>query len=284
MKRQEPRASGGDIPEEIARHYLEGKEAGRLASGRGELERVRTQSILGRFLPPAPATILDVGGAAGVYAIPLARQGYFVHLIDPVELHVTEARDAARAAGVSLAGLAVGDARRLDLGNESADAVLMLGPLYHLVDREERMRVLREARRVLKPHGVLIAAGISRFASLIDGVASGLLRDPVFRDIVARDIETGRHENPTSHPEYFTTAYFHRPEELRDEIGEAGFTGVQVLAVEGPVWSADGFESAWADPAQREALLSHLETVEGEPSIQGASAHVLVIGRRENAR
>lgn len=269
-----------NLSEEIAGHYEEGREAGRLSSGRGELERVRTQAILARYLPKPPAVVLDVGGAAGVYAIPLAKQGYQVHLIDPVELHVAQAREAAAHAGVALASAAVGDARRLEAEPASADAVLLLGPLYHLVEREDRGIALREALRVLKPRGVLFAAGISRFASLIDGVASALFQDPAFRSIVAGDLKTGRHENPTNHPDYFTTAYFHRPEELCEEVYEAGFGGVHVLAVEGPVWSAGGFEAAWADPAQRAALMECLEKTEREPSIQGASAHLLAIGRR----
>ena len=271
------------IREEIRQHYLEGKEAERLAAGQGELERVRTQSLLGRFLPPTPAVVLDVGGGAGVHAIPLAAQGYLVHLIDPVELHVEQARVAAESAGVSLTSVTVGDARKLEFEDASADAVLMFGPMYHLVERAERMEALREARRALRPQGVLLAVGISRFASLIDGVGQGFIADPVFRGIVAGDLATGRHENPGKHPHYFTTAYFHKPEELCDEIQEAGFGGAQVLAVEGPVWSAAGFEAAWADPAQREALLGYLEKVEREPSVMGASAHFIAVGRKQES-
>jgi ubiquinone/menaquinone biosynthesis C-methylase UbiE len=267
------------IPQEVAGHYAEGREAERLASGRGELERLRTQAILARYLPAPPAVILDVGGAAGVYAIPLAAQGYKVCLVDPVELHVAQAREAAARAGVSLEA-SVGDARRLEAEPASADAVLMLGPLYHLVERGDRLIALREAFRVLKPRGVLLAAAISRFASLIDGVASAVFHDPAFREIVAGDLASGRHENPTHHPDYFTTAYFHKPEELCEEVYEAGFGAVQVLGVEGPVWSTAAFESAWADPAQREKLLEFVEKVEREPSIQGASAHLLAVARR----
>ena len=271
----------GLLSKEIEGHYAEGREADRLRAGRGELERVRTEAILERYLPPPPAKVLDIGGAAGVYALPLAKKGYSVQLIDPMELHVAQAREAATAAGLSM-GASVGDARKLE-GVESgcADAVLMLGPLYHLVERGDRLQALREAFRVLKPRGALFAAGISRFASLIDGVATDLITDPVFRDtIIAGDLATGRHENPTNHPNYFTTAYFHKPEELCEEVYEAGFGAVHVLAVEGPVWSAAGFEKAWSDPEMRMKLLEYLEKIEREPSLQGASAHLLAVARR----
>jgi ubiquinone/menaquinone biosynthesis C-methylase UbiE len=270
------------IPNEIEGYYLQGKEAQRLSDERGELERLRTQAILVRHLPPAPAELFDVGGGAGVYAFPLAKQEYRVHLIDPVELHLEEARSHAAASGVSLASISRGDARHLEISSGSAGAVLLLGPLYHLVERSDRLQALDEARRILKPQGVLFAAAVCRFASLIDGLASGYFRDAEFRNIVAADLASGQHCNPMNHPAYFTTAYFHRPEDLAAEVREAGFGEVQILAVEGPAWSAPLFREAWENPAQRQSLMDFLSLIEGEPSIQGASAHLIAVARRPN--
>jgi len=267
------------IPKEVRAHYEAGQESERLRAGQGELERLRTQAILARELPAAPATVYDVGGGAGVYAIPLAAAGYQVHLIDPVELHLDQAREAAAAAGVRLASIERGDARKLEAKAATADAVLLLGPLYHLTDRGDRMEAIAESRRVLKPGGVMVAAGISRFASLIDGVAQGFFRDEAFRQIVAGDLESGQHRNPVGHPRYFTTAYFHRPDELVAEVREGGFGDVVVVGVEGPVWSAGRFEETWSDPVQRARLMEFLSTVEREESILGASAHFLAVAR-----
>jgi len=125
--------------------------------------------------------------------------------------------------------------------SDSADAVLLLGSLYHLVAYEDRMQALRETRRILKLGGVLFAPAISRFASLLDGVARGFFQDPEFRKIVAADLASGQHRNPWNHPAYFTTAYFHRAAELADETRNAGFRDVEILAVEGPVWSGARF-------------------------------------------
>ncbi|HET7841232.1 MAG TPA: class I SAM-dependent methyltransferase [Terriglobia bacterium] len=269
----------GLIPEEIERHYQQVVEAERLAAEQGELERLRTQQILARELPPPPAVIFDVGGAAGVYAIPLAKQGYQVHLIDPVERHLRQARAGAEAARVVLASIVRGDARKLEVRAGTADAVLLLGPLYHLVEQSDRMVALREALRILKPGGILVAAAISRFASLIDGVSRGFFKDPVFRKIVAGDLASGQHRNPTENAHYFTTAFFHHPEQLDAEVREAGFEEVQVLAVEGPIWSAAQFSQTWRDPVQRRELMEFLALVEREPSVLGASAHLLAVGR-----
>ena len=265
------------IPKDVEAHYLETKESERLSGVHGELERLRTLEILARVLPPAPAVIFDIGGAAGAYAFPLSEQGYVVHLIDPVEPHLEEAKARSESSGIKLGSITKGDARSLSASSNSANAVLLLGPLYHLVERADRLMALREARRILKLHGVLIAAAISRFASLIDGVARGFLHDAEFRKIVASDLATGQHRNPTAQTAYFTTAYFHRPEELAAEVREAGFDHIQLFAVEGPVWGAAHLGEAWDDPVQRKSLMEFLALIEREPSAHGASAHLLVV-------
>jgi ubiquinone/menaquinone biosynthesis C-methylase UbiE len=272
----------GLIPKEIEAHYLEGGESERLSNEWGELERLRTQAILARHLPSAPAVILDVGGGAGAYALPLAKQGYEVHLIDPVELHLEQARTYAQASGIALASITQGDARHLDFPASSADAVLLLGPLYHLVERSDRLQALLEARRVLKPQSVLFAASISRFASLIDGLSRGFFQAAEFRKIIEADLTHGLHRNPTNQPAYFTSAYFHRPEEFAAEVGGAGFGDIQILAIEGPAWSTTQFRDAWNDAAQRQKLMEFLSLIEAEPSIQGASAHVMAVAFRPN--
>jgi len=272
------------ISKEIEEHYLHTREWERLSAGLGELERLRTQAILARYLPPAPATIFDVGGAAGVYAFPLAQHGYQVHLFDPVELNLEQARSHATASGITLASITMGDARQMNIPSGSADALLLLGPLYHLVEQSDRLQALREARRVLKRRGVLFAAAISRFASLLDGLARGFFQDPEFRKIVAADLASGQHRNPTDDLRYFTTAYFHRPEELAAEVRDAGFGAgfddVEVLAVEGPAWSAGRFGEAWDDPVQRQSLMEFLSLIERERSTLGASAHLIAVGHR----
>jgi SAM-dependent methyltransferase len=258
----------------IGEYYAQGREQARLETT-NRLELLRTRELLARFLPAPPARVLDVGGGAGVHARPLLERGYDVQLVDPVELHVEQ----ARAAGVPAD---VGDARALDHPDDAVDAVLLLGPLYHLVAADDRRQALREAARVVAPGGVVIAAAISRFASTIDGLARGFLADPDFETIVERDIAEGRHENPTAHPGWFTTAYFHRPDELAAEVEAAGLRLVRLVAVEGPasmLLAAD--EARWLEDEERRAvLLRAIRRVESEPALLGASAHVIAIAHR----
>jgi ubiquinone/menaquinone biosynthesis C-methylase UbiE len=270
------------LDRDIQSYYALGAERGRLRGPGGRLEFVRTQELLARFLPPPPAIVADVGGGAGVYALPLAAAGYQVHLLDPIELHVEQALVQAREQRVPLASARVGDARRLPYADASLDAALLLGPLYHLTDRDVRVTALADARRVLRPGGRLAAAAISRFASTFDGLARGFLTDPRFERIVDGDVHSGQHRNPDleGRPEWFTTAYFHHPDELRGELGDAGFRVEAVLAVEGPGAFRPELDAWLEDGERRDVLLRAIERVESEPSVLGASAHLLAFGSK----
>ena len=259
---------------QIIRYYEEYDEHSRLTGAYGGLEFTRTMDLLLRHLPSPPARILDIGGATGPYSEALARRGYEAHLLDPIPKHVEAARTRS-----GVASAVAGDARNLHWPDGFADAVLLLGPLYHLCDIAERVQALREARRVLKRGGALAAAAISRFASLLDGLNRGFIDDPRFQPILLQDLESGDHRNTTNTLDFFTTSHFHRPEELAQEIGGAGFHGVQVFAVEGPVWAASSFEQRWSDPEKRDFLLDILRRVESDSSLLGASLHLLAIAR-----
>ena len=268
-------------PEEVAQHYASGYEANRLQQEEGKLERERSKELIGRFLPPIPAKILDVGGGPGGYACWLAKQGYEVHLIDITPLHVQFAAEASRSQPETpLASAEVGDARSLSWQAETVDAVLLLGPLYHLTNRQDRLQALQEAYRILKPGGILLAAAISRFASTFAGLCKGALKDPEFVAIVDRDLQSGHHENFTDKPEYFMDTFFHHPNELGNEVAEAGFEVMGIYGVEGPGWLLPDFDEWWNNEKYRELLLHLARTLESEPSILGANAHLFIVSKK----
>jgi SAM-dependent methyltransferase len=264
------------LEREIARYYEAGHEAERLSSPFCRWERIRTLDLLARFLPPAPARILDVGGASGAYAFPLAEMGYVVDLLDPVPLHIQQAEQLARVVKRAPRSFQIGDARQLPCDNGAADAVLLFGPLYHLTDFEDRITAISEARRVLRANGVLLAVAISRFASALDGIARGLIRDADFVRIVEHDLTAGQHRNLTQNMDYFTTAFFHHPDEFRIELIQGGFPAPTLCAIEGPLWTVPEL----ASPEQREKLMAITRALESEPTLIGASAHIMGIATR----
>jgi SAM-dependent methyltransferase len=261
----------------IVRHYEdEIREEDRITVGIGRLELLRTQEILRRHLPSAPAEILDVGGATGVHAKWLAADGYRVHIVDLTPRHVEKARADLGSLGVTAE---IGDARDLSLADGCVDAVLLFGPLYHLVERADRVRALGEARRVVRPGGIVAVAAVNRFASLFDGMKRNILTDPDFRAIVERDLREGQHRNPGNRPDWFTTAFFHHPAELRREVADAGLSVVEIVGVEGPAQWFRSADRQWETDEGREAILFAARAIEAEPSLLGLSSHLIAVAR-----
>ena len=209
--------------------------------------------------------MLDVGGGTGVHAAWLADRGYRVHLVDVVPEHVRAAAEHG------LLTAEVGDARRLTQTDASVDAVLLLGPLYHLLVRAERLSALVEARRVLRPGGVLLAAAIGRFMAVLDWAQSGCLTADFAAKLVPV-LSSGVHD-PTLG---FTDAFFHTAAQLRQEVAEAGFAGVRVVGIEGPAWTIVDAHGGDAD-ARFDSALRCAQLTENFAEIVDASAHLMAL-------
>ena len=255
-------------------------EAARGESVSVQIEFARTQEIVRRYLTTPGLRVADIGGGPGVHARWLANDGHHVTLVDPVARHVEDARQIQPVSGSIRVEL--GDARHLELEDGAFDAVLLLGPLYHLPEAEHRLTALAEAKRIVRPGGVLFVAGISRFAALHDGLAREKLFEGGFREMAEHDLATGVHLNPDERPGWFTTAYFHRPEELGAEMVAAGLSDVEVLGLEGLAGWLPHLDARWQDTNDRRMILDVLAALESEPSLRGASAHLLGVGTRPN--
>ena len=267
---------GEDAPPVIdpamARHYASGAELGRLEQVNA-LEFERSKVLLSEHLPAA-GRVIDVGGGPGTYAAWLAELGYEVDLIDPIPLHVQQALARGRS-GASFRAQ-VGDARALPFDSAVADAVVMMGPLFHLTDPADRHRALAECRRVLRPGGTLLASAMGRFFLFYKGVAANVVRDPEARARLVSITSTGI--RPSSEPPF--PAYAHRPEDLEREVTSAGFAHVRVRAIEGIFNLLGDLPYRMGDPPSRQALLELLGAFEDDPSVTGVSGHLMATAKR----
>ncbi|GAB2484644.1 hypothetical protein GCM10027063_28260 [Promicromonospora xylanilytica] len=269
MEQREQRAVDLRVQEYYAGRTGWDEHARLTATAQGPVEHIRTQELIRQRLVPG-ARVLDVGGATGVHAVPLAADGYDVLLVDPVPGQV------ARAAQHGTFEARIGDARDLaapglGLADGSFDAVLLLGPLYHLANRADRLRALGEAVRVARPGGFVAAAAITRLAALVGG-GYEVFRPTDWQAVLEHGAA------PDDIP--FPAAHFHDAAELAAEATDAGLSDVVVHGIEGPAGGA--LERVALDAPEAQALIDAALTLARSLSTTGGvtdmSQHILAIG------
>lgn len=265
---------------EVLEFYEKGAEIGRLNRGLGIIEADRTKDILSRYVRPG-MDVYDVGGGIGYYAGWLAEQGCNVSLFELAPAAI----EYAKAHQNTPYEARVADARALPAQDGSCDVLLLMGPLYHLLEKGSRMQAIREARRVLRPGGNLIVAAVSKFSSATWAlstyrITNNFIDDEIYMDMLRGELTSGEHHRPEKYPNFIAQAYFHTPEALEAELTEGGFTVERLLAVEGCIWFTPDLNEKWEDPASRNRLLELLRLTESEPSILGFSPHFLAVAKK----
>jgi S-adenosylmethionine-dependent methyltransferase len=245
------------------------------------MERHRTEfavtmRALAEHLPPPPARLLDCGSGPGRYAIELARRGYEVTLFDLSAGCLQMAQEKAAKAGVTLVAYEQGTATDLSrFPNASFDAILLMGPLYHLLGEAERQQALAECHRVLKPGGSLFAALISRYAALRWAAAhepSWILERPELAEmILTTGVLPPRGESDTEF-----VAHFAHPTEVVPLCQRVGFEVVTVLGVEGLVSMIEDGVNALSGEAW-ETWVDLNYRIAADPSIHGCVEHLLAV-------
>jgi len=281
------------IDKDVLAGYNAGIEKNRLREGLGLIELERTKEILRQQLPNPtksdfdPAVVYDIGGGYGEYSYYLTSLGYEVHLYDISEKNIEMSHDLGVEYGLTLKTAEVADARSINRPDNSADAILLFGPLYHIVDDSERQLCLKECYRLLKPNGLLFTAAITRYATTLWALTvydkNPLLDEAAFYDMLEREIKTGDHiKNPESRYRGMGRSYFHLPDELKNEIEAAGFCDTDIRGVIGPCWLIPNLDEAWKHETKRENIMQIVRLCEEEESIMGLSTHILSISRKAN--
>lgn len=257
----------------VQAYYSRDEAHDRLDAGLGRVEFARTITVISRTIPRPPAIVLDMGAGPGRYTDWLLGAGYDVFMRDVVRSHVESARGRHPTLDAK-----VGDARSIDLPDATVDAVLLLGPLYHLPERRDRLAALREAGRVTKSDGIVFAAAISRWASRIHGmlVERAHERYPELADHVEEMERTGW-MRPLFDGAF--TGYSHTPADLLREVEDGGLEVVDLVSVEGPSVGLHDLDARMDDDDERRFLLETLAAIESVPELLGVGPHLLVTAR-----
>ena len=268
---------------EVFEFYNAGAEKGRLEKGLGKVEFYRTKEILEKYISDTNNKIYDIGGGIGIYSSWLAELGNEVHLLELAPSAVEYAVNNQTENNAFIAEVC--DARYINRPDESADIVLLMGPLYHLQNRADRLQVLKEAKRVLKKDGLLFSVGISKFSSTTwalstYGKDNNFLDDDVYNNMIEKELAIGIHNRPKKYPYFIAQAYFHTPLGLQKETEVIGFKTIQKHAIEGVIWFTPCLEEKWNDENSRERLLSILRQTENEEEIMGMSPHFMIVSRK----
>jgi S-adenosylmethionine-dependent methyltransferase len=241
------------------------------------IEFQSTLQALTEYLPAAPADLIDIGGGPGRYAITLAQRGYRVTLVDLSAGSLELAKQKAAEAQVNLTAFIHANALDLSAFPEAAfNAALLLGPLYHLLKLEERQIALRQTHRLLKSGGLIFATFITRFASFRDAAVHGysyVLDDHAYSE---RLLAIGINDNGKG----FTDAYFFHPDEVIPLAESGGFTTLRLMGCEGILAGHEDYVNSLTG-ADHDFWLDINYRMAQEPSLLGASDHLLYIGRKD---
>lgn len=272
--------------------YNAGIERNRLRTGIGLIEFERTKEILLEKLPKPPSVVYDIGGGYGEYAWWLASLGYEVHLFDLSETNICMSRELAEEhPGAALKAALVCDARSVPRPDKSADAVLLMGPLYSITEYEERICAIRECHRLLKKDGILFSAALTPYSPLIPRLATyhendtkrrRELDDPAVMSMIERALEDGCYINPDRKiiDHGLGSSHLHTAKALREELCCGGFNTSSVHGILGGAWLAPNLEALLENEETKKVLMKTVRMLDTHEEIIGLSGHLLAVSRK----
>lgn len=263
------------ISRNIEVFYNNASEETRLDKGMGIFEFERIKSLIEKYVPSSSSRIVDVGGGTGKYSEWLAKKGHQVHLIEPISKHIQLAQNRANKLKNKFF-VQLGEAQNLSFPNNFADLIILHGPLYHLQKKEDRDAAIREAKRVLKSDGIILGFAINYTASTLVGLLNGLVHKPSFFEMCREELITGIHNPPNDFPWLLAEAYYHKPEQLKNEFANQELIYLNTYAVEGMAWLDSEYFANMLNDKKRETLLDLIKVTENDSYLLPFSPHMMI--------
>lgn len=263
------------ISREIEIFYNKASEETRLDKGMGVFEFERIKSLIEKHILSSPLTIIDIGGGTGKYSEWLAKKGHKVHLVEPVSKHIKIARNRASKLKNKFS-VHIGESRKLEFSNNYADLIILHGPLYHLQKKEDRDLAIFEAKRVLKNNGIILGFAINYTASTLAGLLNGLIHKKSFFEMCKQELTVGKHNPPDDFPWLLAEAFYHKPEQLKDEFINQQLTYLNTYAVEGMAWLDKDFFANMMNCRRRKGLIELIQITENDRYLLPFSPHMMI--------
>ncbi|WP_373517228.1 class I SAM-dependent methyltransferase [Pricia sp.] len=226
------------------------------------------------------ARIVDVGGGTGKYAEWLSNKGHTVFLVDPVPKHIERAKRRANTLKNKF-HVRLGEAGDLNFPDNSADLVILHGPLYHLQKKSDREKAIKEAKRVAKSGGIVLGFSINYTASTLAGLMQGLIHRKKYFEMCVEELTTGIHNPPDEFPWLLAEAYYHRPEELKEEFEGQDLVFLNIHAIEGMAWLDKDYFSSMSNATSKKTLMDLIEITENDVNLLFFSPHMMIATKKQ---
>ncbi|MCK0125094.1 class I SAM-dependent methyltransferase [Gelidibacter sp. F2691] len=269
------------ISRNIELFYNSASEETRLDKGMGIFEFERIKTLIEKYIPTTSSKIIDIGGGTGKYSEWLAQKGHEVHLVEPVSKHIAIAQKRANKLKNKFS-VNLGEARKLEFPNNFADLVILHGPLYHLQKKEDRDLAISEAKRVLKNDGIILGFAINYTASTLVGLLHGLIHKKTFFEMCKEELITGIHNPPYDFPWLLAEAFYHKPEQLKDEFVNQKLTYLNIYAVEGMAWLDKEYFANMLNNRRQKTLIELIQVTENDSYLLPFCPHMMIAVQKKN--
>lgn len=269
------------ISRNIELFYNKASEETRLEKGMGVFEFERIKSLIEKYIFSTSLKIIDIGGGTGKYSEWLAKKGHCVHLVEPVSKHIIIAENRANKLKNKFS-VHQGESRKLKFPNNYADLIILHGPLYHLQKKEDRDLTICEAKRVLKNDGIILGFAINYTASTLVGLLNGLIHQKSFFEMCKEELTTGNHNPPDDFPWLLAEAYYHKPEQLKNEFAKQELTYLNTYAVEGMAWLDKEYFANMLNHKRQKTLLELIQVTENDSYLLPFSPHMMIAVQKKS--
>lgn len=254
--------------ENLINYYNKFNEDKRLNTKRGQVEYIITMNYIHKFLKEGDR-IIEIGAGTGKYSVALANEGYDVTALELVKhnLRVIEEKSSKVK---TILGNAI-DLKKIE--DNTYDLTLVFGPMYHLITKEEKVKALKEAKRITKKDGIIMVSYCMNDYSVI---THGFIDNNIIKSIDNKEINAKFHITPQNTDLYSRV--------IIDDINElnniVNLKRIKIISPDGPASYIKKYLNKMDDETFNLFIKYQLANCERYDLI-GAGAHTLDILRKE---